>query len=116
MLRVTYQNVSFNGKEYQLDFTTSAYLRLHLRDNVKYTNLTVSQEIEHRPDLVATKAYGTPDAWWVICLVNGIINPQRELITGRHLKIPALNDIEQVLQQDKFSSKNVSRVGNKIQV
>ena len=116
MLRVTYQNVSFNGEDYQLDFTTSAYLRLHLRENIAYTNLTISQDIAHRPDLVATRAYGTPDAWWVICFVNGIINPQRELVTGRHLRIPSLNDIEQVLQQVKFSSKSISRVGNKIQV
>ena len=57
MNRNTYQVVSFNGKEYQLDYVLSAYVRLHLQA-LTMTGYTVEQSRAHRPDLIAVDAYG----------------------------------------------------------
>ena len=113
MNRNTYQVVSFNGKEYQLDYVLSAYVRLHLQA-LTMTGYTVEQSRAYRPDLIAVDAYGLPDNWWVICLVNGIVNPQRELFAGRFLNIPNQQDVEEVLQNMLSATRFASRVGNKV--
>lgn len=115
MLRNTFQTVAFNGSTYQLDYTQSAYLRLHLR-SVRSEGFTVTQAMAHRPDLVAVEAYGEPENWWVIAFYNGIVNPQRELEAGRYLDIPDKGDVENILQNVVASIRPASRIGNKVQV
>ncbi len=55
--------------------------------------VTVTQELEKRPDLVAEKAYGNPDLWWVIYEFNGIRDPLFNLKQGTILRIPALERV-----------------------
>lgn len=66
-------------------------LNLNEEDGDVY--VTVTQELEKRPDLVAEKAYGNPDLWWVIYEFNGIRDPLFNLKQGMILRIPALERV-----------------------
>lgn len=43
-----------------------------------------------RPDLISHSIYGTTSNWWIICVVNDIIDPFEELIPGKKIKIPIM--------------------------
>lgn len=53
----------------------------------------VTQDLVKRPDLVAYKAYGDADLWWVIYEFNGIKDPLFELKMGQILRIPKLERV-----------------------
>jgi len=55
--------------------------------------ITVTKELENRPDLVSFKAYGLPDLWWVIYEFNNISDPLFGLKAGQILRIPELNRV-----------------------
>lgn len=42
------------------------------------------------PDIIAVKYYGVgaEPLWWVICLVNGIIDSDLDLVPGQRIAIP----------------------------
>ena len=42
-----------------------------------------------RLDLIAQKFYGVPDLWWVIALVNNILDPLVGAPVGTNIRIPA---------------------------
>lgn len=46
-----------------------------------------------RPDRISFAVYGTVEFWWIICLVNEIVNPLSDLETGQVLIIPDKLDI-----------------------
>jgi hypothetical protein len=55
--------------------------------------ITISKELINRPDLISSKAYGTPDLWWVIYEFNGIADPLFDLPAGTVLRIPKLDNV-----------------------
>lgn len=55
--------------------------------------VTITKELELRPDLVSSKAYGIPDLWWAIYEFNGIRDPFFELKEGTTLRIPELERV-----------------------
>jgi nucleoid-associated protein YgaU len=46
---------------------------------------------ESRLDLISQKFYGVPDLWWVIALVNNMLDPLVGATTGQNIRIPARN-------------------------
>ena len=56
---------------------------------------TVTQPAEARLDLISALFYGTPHLWWVIALVNNIVDPLLGAPTGAHLRIPARERLTQ---------------------
>ena len=46
-----------------------------------------------RPDLISFELYRTVKYWWIICLVNNIVNPFTDIVVGSILLIPHLADI-----------------------
>lgn len=42
------------------------------------------------PDILAVTYYGkgSEPLWWVICLVNGVVDPDLDIIPGQRLLIP----------------------------
>ena len=45
-------------------------------------------------DLISFNYYGTHDYWWAIAVANDILYPLEEVIPGKKLKIPYVEDIE----------------------
>ena len=66
-------------------------LKLQESDGDVFIELT--QEYEFRPDLIAHKAYGNSDLWWVICEVNQVYDPFFQLKMGMILRIPELSRV-----------------------
>jgi len=53
----------------------------------------IDKEVEKRPDLIAERAYGIPDLWWVIYEFNEIKDPMFELKAGQIIRIPELQRV-----------------------
>jgi hypothetical protein len=43
---------------------------------------------ERRLDLISQLHYGTPELWWVIALVNNLIDPIAGVASGAEIRIP----------------------------
>jgi len=56
-------------------------------------------------DNISYKFYNTPQLWWVICIVNNIVNPFEELQSGQILRILKNSYIYNIL-------KEVRNIGN----
>jgi len=59
-------------------------------DSMEYNVATVPASMEFRPDIIANSAYGTVSLWWLVCLANSIIDPNKELVAGKIIKIPII--------------------------
>ncbi len=63
------------------------------------TFITVTQEFQNRPDLIAFNAYGTSELWWVIYEYNNIRDPFFDLKIGTTLLIPQLERVLQAISE-----------------
>lgn len=70
----------------------------HFMRNRPATQHVVTPNEDGRLDLISFHSYGTVDLWWIIGLVNGLVDPIRDPHTGRVLVIPSLFDIEEYFQ------------------
>lgn len=62
--------------------------------------LQITQENAYRPDVISYKYYNTPWLGWVICYVNGIVNPWDKnagLYPGLVITIPDVTTITSLL-------------------
>ena len=50
----------------------------------------VPNGFEHRPDLIANVFYGSPKNWWLLCVVNNVIDPFEGFNVGERIAIPKL--------------------------
>lgn len=57
------------------------------------TFVTIDKELEKRPDLIAERAYGNVDLWWVIYEFNNLRDPLNDLKQGQILRIPELQRV-----------------------
>jgi len=64
---------------------------LFLKEASTDTLVVVTQEYLHRPDLLSSKVYGTPDLWWAIYEFNNIRDPLFDIKLGQILRIPDIN-------------------------
>ena len=65
------------------------------------TYVTITQELEKRPDLISYRAYGKRDLWWAIYEFNGISDPLFELRSGQTLRIPELARLEAAINTSR---------------
>jgi hypothetical protein len=49
---------------------------------------TVPQAGEHRMDLISQEFYGTPELWWVVALVNNVVDPLVGFVAGQTIRVP----------------------------
>lgn len=68
-----------------LTFNTYKKKKFTLSSNDRFMSVTAN--LEYRPDLVSQMAYGTCDFWWKIMEVNGI-KDIFDFKTGLNLRIP----------------------------
>jgi len=60
---------------------------------------TYAAESDDWWDSISNKFYGTPYLWWVICLMNNILNPYEEINAGDELKILKQTYIYQLINE-----------------
>lgn len=58
---------------------------------------TVEHTLEGRLDLIANKFLGEPRLWWVIAMLNNILDPHNEIRTGTVLLIPTAERAKNLL-------------------
>lgn len=79
-------SIIYWGRQRRLTFKTYKKKTYTPDPADKFT--VVPAGMEYRPDLVATKAYGTPDVWWRVMEVNGI-KDVFDFKAGLTLRLPA---------------------------
>jgi len=55
---------------------------------------TIQSEDQGRPDRISQKVYGTSDYDWLILYYNGILDPFKELVVGKVIRIPDLSAVK----------------------
>jgi hypothetical protein len=63
------------------------------------------------PELLSYKFYGTTDFWWVLCWINGVINPMTDMIPGDSWGIPSFDSVQAFLAASVVGSQGVNQVG-----
>ena len=58
---------------------------------------TVEQSVEGRIDLIANQFLGEPRLWWIIAMLNNILDPHNEIRTGTVLLIPTAERAKSLL-------------------
>lgn len=49
---------------------------------------TIPQAGEGRLDLVSQQFYGVPDLWWVVAVVNNVVDPLTAFPVGTRVRVP----------------------------
>lgn len=52
------------------------------------TLYTVTIAGERRLDLLSAYHYGTPELWWVLATVNGLMDPIAGVLAGSEIRVP----------------------------
>ncbi len=81
-----YSTVAVNGNQ-ELDMISgnfAAYVPT-IQDTI-----LVPQSMAGRLDLISYQYYQTPRYWWLIALVNDILDIEQEIVVGATLNIPSL--------------------------
>ena len=66
---------------------------LDLEPDSSDTFITITQELEKRPDLVSFKCYGVVELWWAIYEFNNIRDPFFDIKSGQILRVPAIERV-----------------------
>lgn len=78
---------------YALEWWNKTKIEPHSTDIIYY----VEKQYEFKPHLLGFLFYGDSKLWWIIGMVNGIINPLEELHEKKMLRIPILERIKTTL-------------------
>jgi hypothetical protein len=75
------------------------YLDLWNKPDIPVTEedqrITIGADVERRPDLLASRLYGTPSLWWVFAIRNPdiLIDPVEDFIAGTEIFIPQAENL-----------------------
>lgn len=59
----------------------------------------ITQDLANRPDLIAHRAYGNSELWWVIYEFNNISDPLFGVNPGKVLRIPELTRVLEAINK-----------------
>lgn len=102
------------GIDYVPDYLSSVYA-------AQLSLLPVSKQVQLEakyvpyPELLSYDLYGDLDYWWVLCAVNGVVNPFTDMIAGMLWKVPALTDIQSMLAGSSATG-GMSNIGSVVVV
>ncbi len=62
---------------------------------------TVAEHEVGFPDIIAARYYGIDGEafWWVVCLVNGVVDPDLDLVPGQVLSVPPLDVVSRFVSR-----------------
>jgi len=86
-----------------LSFKWIDFSRYYNRSRVRVHK--VMQHEEGRLWLISEKYYNTYTMYWLIALVNGILNPAKDVVAGLDLTIPSIVDIDSYYQSIRSASR-----------
>ena len=95
---IFFNKTTVNGVE-ELDSLDSALSQFKMKYKPAYYMIT-GEDI-YRPDLISFKLYKTKEYWWVLLLINGIMNPFNDMYVGQVIKVPSMFDIYEFRQKYK---------------
>lgn len=85
-----YQITTVDGIR-EFDFLNNSLAEFRTDYPVSYHKVTTADLM--RPDLISWQYYQNVEFWWIICYVNRIMNPLKEIVPGAILIIPSIYDI-----------------------
>lgn len=59
----------------------------------------IDQNVKHDPSMMAWNVYTNEQMWWVLCLVNNIVDPFAETAEGRLILVPSTATARNILNQ-----------------
>jgi hypothetical protein len=86
-----------------LDHLQGSYIRLIRSLNTDQYHTILPEEEGDLPKL-AYKFFGTTEAWWIIGVFNGVINPFDDLPSGKVIKIPNISNADFYVKEAKRKS------------
>ena len=98
-----------------LDLLGASYLS-NINKFVYSREMFISGEFEGAPEMLSYQLYSTVDYWWILCLVNEIIDPIDDFVTGKRIVIPTLQSIEDFLNACSNSGTGNNYVGTVVEV
>lgn len=66
----------------------------------KFKIAIVPIEADGRPDMLSYIIYGTPDFWWLLCLINGFQDPYLDIKAGRQIKVLSISQIPAIVNSN----------------
>lgn len=91
MNRTKFYNIVTNDGVAEYDFLDNTLSNFKLTKTPIY--YMVNEADAMRPDMISFEMYNTVNYWWIICMVNGIMNPFTDIKVGKVLIIPSIFDI-----------------------
>lgn len=68
----------------------------------------IDQNVKHDPSIMAWNVYTNEQMWWILCLVNNIVDPFAETPEGRLILVPNTATARNILNQTSpFASGDV---------
>lgn len=107
-LRINHERVSY------LDILDAGYLE-SLDNIVIEKEYLIEGQYEGHPELLSYQLYSTVDYWWILCLVNEIIDPISDFTMNKKIAIPSLASIQDFLTK-AVSIGNKSKVGEVVEL
>jgi len=66
--------------------------------NASYFN-TYACKNEDWWDNISAEIYNTPSLWWMVCLVNNIVNPFEEMESGKLIQVLSIDYVPQLVRE-----------------
>lgn len=92
-----------HSTHYVADYLSAQYLDGLADIEIEKTVVLPGQFVGY-PELLSSEWYGTTDHWWVICMVNGIVDPLVDMIEGMPLKQPSYQAIQTLMSLGNSST------------
>lgn len=91
MKRTKFYNTTTVKSQKEVDMLWNTLASFTLKHDPTYYRIS-SHDVS-QPDLISKKLYDTERYWWIICVVNSIMNPLLDIIPGNIMTIPNILDI-----------------------
>lgn len=81
------------------DFYLDLWNPIDIPASISDKTYVIESMYNNRPDLLASKEYGSPNLWWVFALVNKdiLVDPLQDFTTGTEIVIPSRKTIERII-------------------
>lgn len=67
--------------------------------------ITITDSMSYRPDLVSRVAYGSPNYGWLLMDHNDILDPYEQLITGTVIEVPRIDQYFNFYNENSIVSR-----------